>query len=154
MSTRTPYSMGAAFALLVAHECKRRGGDPAISGLVLSAPMCGIDKSKKPSPFVLPILQYLAYVVPSLAVIASNASDAAAQYRDPAACRQCEEDPYSYSGKMRLGTGACIMAMMDEVERAAPQCDTPLLVCQARPTFSPHTSTQKYSRVNNPIRGY
>mmetsp|Transcript_54241 Transcript_54241/g.155930 ORF Transcript_54241/g.155930 Transcript_54241/m.155930 type:complete len:335 (-) Transcript_54241:80-1084(-) len=115
-------SMGGAIALSVGLLA-----DFPLGGAVLLSPMVKQNKANLPHPAVIAVLRGLSMVVPSLAVIKSNASQADLQYTDPVRREQCARAP-QYEGKMRLGTAATLLGMTEVLEQRFEEITFPFWV--------------------------
>jgi alpha-beta hydrolase superfamily lysophospholipase len=96
-------SMGGAIALSVAQSLE---GKDIIAGVVLLAPMLKLNVSSIEHG----ALQCLAYVLPTVPLIPSSATDSAKQYRDDAKRTECDADTLTVSGaKLRVASAlACV----------------------------------------------
>jgi alpha-beta hydrolase superfamily lysophospholipase len=122
-------SMGGAIALAVSRR------SPGVAGVVLLAPMLMLD-----TPLWLGyVLALAACLAPSLAAIPSSATSASRQYRDLDRRWECEEDPLSYKGKLRLASASAC------VELAARTC-----VCMHRALPQAHATSQDKIEADKP----
>lgn len=101
-------SMGGAIALSVAQQMKTATKTTLtmIAGVVLLAPMLQLNVSSVEHT----ALQCLAFLMPTLPLIPSSATDDSKQYRDEAKRQECADDPLTVSGsKLRVGSAlACV----------------------------------------------
>ncbi len=72
-----------------------------IDGFLLSAPL--VMTPQLPPAFVIKIGEFIGRLMPNLALLPFNGSDIS---RDAAVLRAFENDPYTYKGKVKAGTGA------------------------------------------------
>lgn len=95
-------SMGGAIALSVAQKL----GNGVIAGVVLLAPMLKLNVSSIEHT----ALQCLTFVMPTVPLIPSSATDDSKQYRDEGKRKECAEDTLTVSGsKLRVASAlACV----------------------------------------------
>mmetsp|Transcript_13921 Transcript_13921/g.30748 ORF Transcript_13921/g.30748 Transcript_13921/m.30748 type:complete len:321 (-) Transcript_13921:26-988(-) len=116
-------SMGGAIAVNVGLLARK-----PIAGAVLLSPMVKQNRANLPSPTVIRVLRVLSSLLPSLAVISSNASQPELQYTDPVRREQCEKAP-QYQGKMRLRTAATLLGIAEHIEGRLEDVNFPFFCC-------------------------
>ncbi|CAB9517146.1 Monoglyceride lipase [Seminavis robusta] len=118
-------SMGGTISLAVAQKIVTTS-DAAVTGVVLLAPMLMLSVST-PERYLLSCLAVLPGVG-TLAVIPSNSTDSATSYRDPEKRKECDDDAFSISGKMRVGSASSCVQMAAHVQAQFTNIQIPFLV--------------------------
>lgn len=114
-------SMGGAIALSVAQKL----GTDQIAGVVLLAPMLKLNVNSIEHT----ALQCLAYVMPTLPLIPSSATDDSKQYRDDAKRKECAEDTLTVSGsKLRVASALACVDITLNIREQFPKIDCPFLL--------------------------
>lgn len=115
-------SMGGAIALLVALKRPDLG-----DGLIVAAPLIKVVETAKPHPIVVEALKVVAHFFPTLPIVPnSNVIDIA--YRQEQHRLQARTNPYTYSGKLRLGTGLAILQITEYLQERLHEITKPLLI--------------------------
>ena len=119
--------MGGAIASVAAAEWNRRISGVVLKGLVLVAPMCGIDPSMVPQEPVMTMLRLLAAIVPKAAIIPGDNDINNKSIKDPAIRNTAASDPLEYGGRTRLRLGLELMRGCSKVSAVADQLTTPTI---------------------------
>jgi alpha-beta hydrolase superfamily lysophospholipase len=116
-------SLGGAIALSVAHKLEK----DQVAGVVLLAPMLKLSVS----PTEQYLLSGLSYIVPTWAVIPSSASSSKDQCRDPVKCKECDDDPLSVKGSLRVASAATCVDLASQIQNLFGEVKCPLLIAVA-----------------------
>lgn len=113
-------SMGAAISIKIGILSKK------IKGVILLAPMCGLDENKLPSNFKINMLVKLSKYFPKWKLLGTNKdTDLCSKNKDYNNNRVfCE---YEYNGKIMLATGRECLKLMKWVNDNSQYFDKPLL---------------------------
>jgi len=95
-------SLGGAIALAIAHRLNKDDAAAAVAGVVLLAPMLKLNVGSVEHA----ALQFLAFILPTVPLIPSSATDDAKQYRDESKRQECAEDALTISGSKLLPASA------------------------------------------------
>jgi acylglycerol lipase len=121
-------SMGGAIASLAASKWNSRV-ESELRGLVMIAPMCGIDPSMVPKWPVMQALQLLVKFVPRYPCIPGDNKITHKCIKDEDIRKRAMDDPKEYDGRTRLRMGLQLMRGCQQVEQVADQLACPLLLC-------------------------
>lgn len=118
-------SMGAAISIKIGILSKK------ISGVILLAPMCGIEESKIPSNFKKNILLKLSNIFPKWKLIGTN--------KDTELCSKNKEYnnsrvlcEYEYNGKIMLSTARECFKFIQWIHENCHYFDKPILAIQSK----------------------
>ncbi len=135
------HSMGGLIAslLVVTHQ-------PAISGLILSAPVMKI--SDEISPLLVRLSSILGTLLPHLPTIKLDSS---AISRDPEIVKKYDSDPLNYRGGIRARTGAEFNRATQQIQRQMEAVRLPLLILHGTSDrlADPAGSRQLYERAQS-----
>ncbi|KAA0165909.1 hypothetical protein FNF28_03291 [Cafeteria roenbergensis] len=117
-------SMGGALATTAA-----RLNPELFAGMILFAPMCGIDPSIIPAAPIVALAKCVASCWPSLPLIAvQDHLPACFRLDNETVAAGARADPLRYDGKQRVGTGMRLLDVMQHMHESAPSLSMPLLV--------------------------
>lgn len=119
-------SMGGALTLEVVRTARPR----SVEGIILMAPMCGIDASLTPHPMIQAIGKALALVAPWFPAPVADFSDLA--MRDKENFQAPKGDPLKHQGRVMIGTGLQLQAAAAHIGRlaeAGEYAHIPMLIC-------------------------
>eukprot|EP01133_Synstelium_polycarpum_P000183 gene183-221_t len=139
-------SMGGAVGLLL--SMKRP--DIFNGGLVLLAPLIKLDDGMKPSPIVIYMLTWLCMALPTLPVVpGENVLDR--NIKDPKKREAHANDPLTYKGRTRLGTGLAILNVTSKLQTMLNQVTVPILIMHGADdrVSSPIVSEQLYQEASS-----
>ena len=114
-------SMGGAIALSVAQKIQT-------AGVVLLAPMLKLNVNGLEHT----LLTGLSYIVGSLALIPSSATDDSKQYRDPTKRQECADDPLTVSGsRLKVASALTVVDITLDLKESFDTIDTKMLIMVA-----------------------
>lgn len=114
-------SMGGAIALSVAQKL----GAQVVAGVVLLAPMLKLNVNALEHG----ALQCLAFILPTVPLIPSSATDDSKQYRDEAKRKECAEDTLTVSGsKLRAASALACVDITMNIRQQFDQISIPFLL--------------------------
>jgi len=111
-------SMGGAFAIQTSFRKL-----PYIHGLLLGAPMTRVGEKMKPPSWQIPIFRFVAYYLPSYALIPNKIADNAFHLKERA--EKSKSDPLCYTGSLRLGVAEQILTTCEDIEKNLENVETP-----------------------------
>lgn len=145
-------SMGGALATTAARL------DPSLfSGMVLFAPMCGIDPSIIPAAPIVALAKCVASCWPSLPLIdVQDHLPSCFRLDGEIVAAGARADPLRYAGKQRVGTGMRLLDVMEHMHDSAPDLAMPLLVFHgtADRVTDPALSLQFWERFGSADKTY
>jgi len=115
-------SMGGAIVLLVA--LKR---PDLVDRIIVAAPMIKIVDSARPRDVTTDILKAICWFFPALAIVPRvNVIDISYRYEEHR--EFARNNPFTYKGKIRLGTGLEILRVTDYLQANLTNITTPMLI--------------------------
>jgi acylglycerol lipase len=117
-------SMGGAIALSVAHKLPKE----AVTGVLLLAPMLKLNVSSIEHY----ALKGLAFVMPTVPLIPSSATNSEKQYRDETKRQECDKDELTVSGaKLRIASALSCVETALNIRSTFDSVTTPFLIMVA-----------------------
>eukprot|EP01133_Synstelium_polycarpum_P003685 gene3685-4241_t len=139
-------SMGGAIGLLVALARP----DIFNGGLMLLAPLIKLDDTMVPNPIIVNILTWVSMAFPSLAIVpGENILDR--NIKDPLKRAEHAQDPLTYKGRARIGTGLAILRVTSFLQSRLKDIKVPLFILHGSDdrVSSPLVSEQLYNEASS-----
>lgn len=122
------YLMGMSMGGLVVTYQALMGDNSRIKGIIAINPLIRVHRASMPNPYLVYIARGLAQVWPTLAVSPANRGQ---NHPDPEVEREFYEDPGTYSGWLRVGTGMAMKHGLEQIWTSVektPLVTPPMLV--------------------------
>ncbi|BGP54951.1 hypothetical protein JCM8202_003461 [Rhodotorula sphaerocarpa] len=99
---------------------------PTISGGLFLCPMLAIAPESRPSYLVELVARALASVAGPMPLASANKG---MNSEDPTVEEQFDQDPQTYSGKLRIATGLAVLHAITDINTKLPHLRVPFLLC-------------------------